>query len=353
MVASPAGTGLTGGLAGPAGAMGPIASSVAGGTGRAAPASSVGIPGLGIPGPGPAWPKLARPAGAVQAARSSSGELQAAGLPVLRRLGQCPGDHLVHLGRQIGPQLACGRRRRGHLRPHHGQVLVALEGRPAGQHLERRAGQGVQVGPAVDRTALDLLGRHVVDRAEELAGAGQADRRDRQLAQPEVGQVHVIGRAAGGDGAEQHVGGLDVPVDQTPRVGGIECRRDLGDDVHDPGGPQRPLPVDQRPHVPPGDVAHRDEQDALGLARLEHRDDVRVIDCGTRTRLPDEPLPEGCVPGQFGCEYLQRDLAVKPHVSGPVHDRHAAASDQLLDLIAGNPCSGGKVADRRPILAAH
>ncbi len=125
------------------------------------------------------WPDRA---GGAQA----GGELQAVGVPVAGAFGERLRDDLVNLGRQLGPQLARGRRGRGDLRPHDGEILVALERRTAGQHLESRAGEGVEVRPAVDRAALDLLGRHVVDRPEELAGAGQADRGHRQFAEPEV-----------------------------------------------------------------------------------------------------------------------------------------------------------------------
>ena len=47
--------------------------------------------------------------------------------------------------------------------------------RLAAQQLERRAGERVLIGPAVDGLALDLLRRGVVQRADELPGSGVHD----------------------------------------------------------------------------------------------------------------------------------------------------------------------------------
>ena len=46
----------------------------------------------------------------------------------------------------------------------------------------------------------------------------------------------------------------------------------------DPGGGHGAGPAQQRPDVPAGHIAHRDEQDPVGLAGLVDRDDVRIVD---------------------------------------------------------------------------
>src|SRR5215831_19084443 len=65
------------------------------------------------------------------------------------------------------------------------------------------------------------------------------------------------------------------------------ARRDLRDDLAHPGHGQRALLLDQRQHIAPGHQAHRDVQDAAGLAGIEDRHDVRVVDRGRGPGLPD------------------------------------------------------------------
>ena len=117
---------------------------------------------------------------------------------------------------------------------------------------EGGAGERVQVGAAVNPPALDLLGRHVVEGAEELPLGGEAalaEFVERLLAEPEVGQVHVVLPPAARGGVEQHVGRLHVAVHQPARVRRVQRRPHLGDDVDDPGGGQRTLDVEQRADV--------------------------------------------------------------------------------------------------------
>ena len=51
-----------------------------------------------------------------------------------------------------------------------GHVALAREGHLPGQAGDGDAGQRVLVGAPIDRLALDLLGRDVVERAHEAAG---------------------------------------------------------------------------------------------------------------------------------------------------------------------------------------
>jgi hypothetical protein len=121
------------------------------------------------------------------------GECLAGGVAGGRRLGQGPGDRLIDARRQARPPGGHPRRRVGQVRVHHRGGFLAPERRRAGQQLERRAGQPVLIGPPVRRPALDLLGRDVVQRAQELARPGQPGRGSQGLlAQPEIGQVHVV-----------------------------------------------------------------------------------------------------------------------------------------------------------------
>ena len=144
----------------------------------------------------------------------------------------------------------------------------------------------------------------------------------------------------------EHVGRLDVAVDQARGVRCVERGGDRGDDRGDPGGRQRALAAQQAAGVAAGHVAHGDEQHAGRLAGLEHRDDVRVVDGGRGPRLADEPLPEGLVLGQARAQHLQGDRAAEPLVVGAEDDGHAAGPDALLQPVAGDPGAGAEPAGR-------
>ena len=289
------------------------------------------------------------PAGGAQRVR----EVTAGPVAVGRGLGQRLGHDLVDGGRQVGALGGQRRRGRGQLGPHHRQALLPPERRLAREHLVSGAGQRVLVGAAVDLAALDLLRRHVVERAQELPGRGDADLGERLLAEPEVGEVHVIRLAAPGHPAEQHVAWLHVPVDQAVGVGLVQRGGHLGDDVRGPDRGQRALAVQQRAHVLAADVAHRDVQVLLGVARVEDRHDVRMIDRGRGPHLPEEPLPERRVPGQLGGQDFQCHRPVQPGVERAVDDRHPPAADLLHDLVASYLRADRELACRRGWLAAH
>ena len=92
-------------------------------------------------------------------------------------------------------------------------------------------------------------------------------------------------------------------------MGGVQRVGDLGADPDRAFGWQRSLRRQERPQVGPLDVAHRDEQRPVGLARGVDRDDVGVLGRGRGFGLPDEPLAERLVLRQLRGQELQRDLA--------------------------------------------
>jgi hypothetical protein len=146
------------------------------------------------------------------------GEVPGAGEAVVPVLRHRTGDHVVERARELRPRLARPRRRLGQVGPHLRLVAVGGERHASGEHLEQDRAERVDVCAGVELLAADLLRRDVVHRADELrrpgvVGAGA-------LGQPEVGQVDVVA------GAEEDVGGLDVPMDQSAAVGRIERGRD-------------------------------------------------------------------------------------------------------------------------------
>ena len=150
------------------------------------------------------------------------GEPAAARVTVGRVLRQRGGEHRVDRRGYSGAPCASGRRVRVDLRVHQGLALVGTERRRAAQELEPGARQRILVGPPVEVTALDLLGREVVEDPGGLVRRDDLPGRE-GLAHPEIGEVRAADRGPVPRvvAIEEDVGGPDVTVDQAVRVRGI------------------------------------------------------------------------------------------------------------------------------------
>ena len=87
------------------------------------------------------------------------------------------------------------------------------------------------------------------------------------------------------------------------------------------------------------DERHDVVEEAVGLARVEERQDVRMLQVRGGLDLDQEPLgaDDG---GQFGLQDLERDLAVVLQVLGQVHRGHAALAELALDAVAAGQGGG-------------
>ena len=74
--------------------------------------------------------------------------------------------------------------------------------------------------------------------------------------------------------------------------------------------------------------------DDLLLAGVVDRDDRRVVQRGRGLRLAPEPGLERGVARQVGAQQLDGDDAAEPGVAPDVDLGHAAAAEQLADLVA-------------------
>ena len=174
---------------------------------------------------------------------------------------------------------------------------------------------------------MELLGRHVVDGAEEVAGGRQLRVGAGEAGEPEVRQVGVLA-------AQQDVRGLDVAVHEPGGVRGVERARDLVDDRRGARRLEPPLGAQQPVQVGAGDPAHHEVQPPVLLARLVDRDHVRVIDRRRHPRLALEALAEVAVGGVLGRDQLERDRASQRDLGRAVDDAHAAAAGDRLDTAA-------------------
>ena len=147
---------------------------------------------------------------------------------------------------------------------------------------------------------------------------------------------------------DQDVRGLDVAVHEPAGVGGVERGADLGDHLRRALRRERR----ERAQVVAVDEAHREVEQPVLLARLEHRQDVGVIDRGGQPRLGDEALAEARLARPVGGDQLERDRAAERLVGRLVDDPHPAAADEPQDPVAGDDRADQRPPTARAVAAA-
>ena len=248
----------------------------------------------------------------------------------VRRLGHRAANHVIERRWHLGSPFAHRWWHGIDLGPHLGHpALLVRERGLAHQHLEQHAAEAVDVAARIWLTAFDLFGRDVVDCSEHLVHCCQAWIRLRALRESEVGEVDVIFRC------EDHVGRLDVTVNESLLVGQLQRRGDLGSGSRCSPGLHRTVAVDQRAQLCALDPPRDDIDGSIPLARLIQRDDVGVIERGDRSGLAAKPLPHHRVARQVGLDQLQCYGPVEPKLASPVQNPDPAEADDALDLVSG------------------
>ena len=238
-------------------------------------------------------------------------------------------DDRVERLRHCGRDRARGGSRVVQVRVDLRQLRVARERRAPGERVEQDAAERVDVGAARRRDRRGSARARGSPACRRTAPVGVAARRRRVLREAEVGQVRVLFRRAG----DQDVRRLDVAVHQTAALGGVERVGDLGrrSGRRAPGS-SPPAPRRQRAQVRALDEAHREIEHALGLAGLEDRHDVGMVDRRGELSLGLEALAEVAVAGELGRDHLQGDGPVEPELQGAVDDSHASLTGDGVDV---------------------
>jgi hypothetical protein len=132
---------------------------------------------------------------------------------------------------------------------------------------------------------------------------------------------------------QQDVLGLDVAMDHVVAVRVVQRRGDFGCDPERVADGKLLFPGDAVAQGLPLDEGHHVEQIRFRLARVEQRQDVRVLEVGGELDLGQKPLgPDHG--GELGPKHLERDAAVVPEVVREVNGRHAAGTDLPVQTIA-------------------
>ncbi len=210
-------------------------------------------------------------------------------------------------------------------------VAPPLERPVAGQQLVEDEADGVDVAAGVDprRVAHDLLGAHVLGRAQQVALLGQVLVAVAPLDLQELGDAEVedlqhllTGRPA----VDEHqVGRLEVAVDDPVLVGHLEDVAELVEDPRRPVERHRDAGLQDRLEAPAPDVIHLDEGDGAvrpGVGVVD-RDGVGMGEAGHGPRLAAEPGPHLRVERDAGDDQLQRPLHVQLGMPDPPDRPHA------------------------------
>ncbi len=191
-------------------------------------------------------------------------------------------DRVAELAGQVGTEAAQRARsaadrarRRGGRR-----AAIRVLAAPA---LVQGQSERVDVGLGAGGLALGLLGGHVGEGADDVAGRGQGG----AVGEAGDAEVHQLG-AEFPLGGDEDVLRLDVAVDDAARVGVVERLAEVGADLADLAVAERPFAAQ------PGQGAALDQlgdqqRVAVLLAHLVEGDDARVVESRGRLGLAQAP----------------------------------------------------------------
>src|ERR1700675_3217687 len=134
----------------------------------------------------------------------------------------------------------------------------------------------------------------------------------------------------------EDVRGLDVPMDYSLRVCGIEGIGELDAQIEHRCDLQR-LASDPMPKRLPVEQFHGDEGSPIGIINFVDRADVRVVQRGRSLGFPLKTTEGLGVVSEFVGKELQGDVATELYILGLIDNAHAAAT-QLLDDAVVRDC---------------
>ena len=123
-------------------------------------------------------------------------------------------------------------------------------------------------------------------------------------------------------------------MDESLRVCGIECVRDLAAEREGTGRLERALRAQELSQIRSGDEAHCEVEATGHVTGVVDRHDVWMLERDGELCLPGEAFAEAFVERQLGRQQLQRNGPFQPQVEGTIDDAHPTSADQLVDPIS-------------------
>ena len=238
-------------------------------------------------------------------------------------------------------------------------VGVALERHLPGRHLVEHRAEREEVGPRVRELPPGLLRRHVVHGPHHRPGSRErpgsdggdelrdflsrfgSGRRGFDLREAEIEDLHLSAVV------DHDVGGLQVPVRDPLRVGGLERVGDLDPVVEEQAHVER-LPAHPLGEGGALDELHHDERPSLVLLDRIDGADAGVVQRRGRPRLALEALEHREVVLEARGKHLDRDAPAEVGVLGFVHHAHAAGAEQTNDLVVSDGLSDQRFHESPP-----
>ena len=206
---------------------------------------------------------------------------------------------------------------------HELQRIARLEREPAREHAVEDDAERVDVRRRRGGLPHRLLGREVRGGPEHRACLRERPFARRQACDAEVGEL----RAA--LVVEEHVGGLEVTMDDAARVSVREAGGDAGGDRERLAVGKRPSGLEAVLEGSGQQALQHHVRPAVLFAVVVELRDVRVRQRRERVRLALESRRVG-----VGGEQLDRDAAPELGVVGGPHLRHPASPQQLVESVA-------------------
>mmetsp|Transcript_1032 Transcript_1032/g.2653 ORF Transcript_1032/g.2653 Transcript_1032/m.2653 type:complete len:498 (+) Transcript_1032:624-2117(+) len=236
------------------------------------------------------------------------GEALPVGEAVMRRLGQrAQHDRVQRLADTLA--LAHQRQRRLVVDLVHQRHLVRrIEGRPATDQVVEHRTQRIDVGPAVDVAALDLLRRHIGQRADavDLGRVGMQVQRRAEVADLDIDHLAVVQH-------RQQVGRLHVAVDDALAEHIAQRHRALETEFDDLVQGQQAVAAAEMLQRDARHILHHQIGRRIFRDRIEDGDDVGMVQSPGQRRLGTEEAAAEVAAGGVGrgcpgAHALDRDL---------------------------------------------
>ncbi len=265
--------------------------------------------------------------------------------PFLGHFGQTLRNDPVECSRDVWPIGFDRRRRVIEHRGHDAGGAVGVEGFSAREHLVQDGADREDVGSPVDTLSLELLGRHVLQSAENRPRGGRRlvrsaldePGRRAQRCEAKVEQLHAMR-------GEHDVGWLEVAVHDTPPMCRGEGLGHLGSELERLHHRQRTALEAGGEGLALGEL-HDQEFDAGVLSDVVQRADVGMIQRGGGMGLALESLAAFWTRRHMSRQAFESDDAIQPRVSGSVDLAHATDAHEREDLVwteASTRCEPGR-----------
>ena len=247
-----------------------------------------------------------------------------------------------------GANLRKSRRCFGGMGEQHVHRLVADERQSAGQQFEQDDADAVQIAAIIGLLASHLFRRDVARRADgeidagvrlvvhhaDVAGIGD------QLGEAEIHDLDFFVRGIGID--DHQVGGLQVAVNDSLGMGGVEGLAQLVQNLADPRRRESAVTVHQGIEADAAHVFHDDARaERIIQGSVIEGDNVGMLKASHQQHFPLKTLTKLGIAGNMLVHDLDNDLPSEIGLLGQVDTSHPPFAEELDGLISTKEGSAG------------